>query len=177
MPALDRYTINPDAAYGFPPFRNLAPAITIAGMDYAELRAAERQILASFLSHVRVRTLASNTFSWADDIPRLLSPLAGMAPGGPLPGKPARSPAVSPLFEADAAPVDAMATATARLTVAAASSRPQAYLTGAGSDAPAPPDLPLRRAELVPGAPSGRLGTLRTRLVGALAVTAIAVPA
>jgi dolichol-phosphate mannosyltransferase len=175
--ALERLIVNTDDAYGFPPFRHLAPAITIAGMDYHELRAAERQILDSFLSHVRVRTLASNTFSWADDILRLLQPVASLAPNGPLPGEPARVPAVSPLFEADGTPVDAVATAAARLTLAAVGSRPQAYLPAAGSDASAPPDLPVRRAELVPGAPSGRLGTLRTRLIAALAVTAVAVPA
>ena len=42
---------NTDDAYGFPPFRYLAPAITIGGQDYHELREAERDILAGFLSH------------------------------------------------------------------------------------------------------------------------------
>jgi hypothetical protein len=30
---------------------------------------AERNILAGFLANVRVRTLASDTFGWADEIP------------------------------------------------------------------------------------------------------------
>ena len=32
----------------------------------------EREILASFLSHVRTRVLASDTFGWADQIPALI---------------------------------------------------------------------------------------------------------
>jgi dolichol-phosphate mannosyltransferase len=76
--ALNQLIVNTDDAYGFPPFRHLAPAITIGGRDYRELREAERQILAGFLGHIRGRTLASDTFSWADDIPHLLN-------GGQLP--------------------------------------------------------------------------------------------
>jgi dolichol-phosphate mannosyltransferase len=76
--ALDQLIVNTDDAYGFPPFRHLAPAITIGGNDYQELREAERRILAGFLSHIRGRTLASDNFSWADDIPHLLN-------GGQLP--------------------------------------------------------------------------------------------
>ena len=70
--ALEQLIANTDDAYGFPPFRYLAPAINIGGQDYHQLRWAERQILASFLSHVRIRVLASNTFSWADEIPFLI---------------------------------------------------------------------------------------------------------
>ncbi len=70
--ALEQLIVNTDDAYGFPPFRYLAPAITIGGQTYQQLRRAEREILASFLSHVRIRTLASDTFGWADDIPELI---------------------------------------------------------------------------------------------------------
>jgi dolichol-phosphate mannosyltransferase len=70
--ALDQLIVNTDDAYGFPPFRYLAPAITIGGLSYQQLRIAERQILSQFLSNLRIRTLASNNFSWADEIPRLL---------------------------------------------------------------------------------------------------------
>jgi dolichol-phosphate mannosyltransferase len=70
--ALDQLLANTDDAYGFPPFRYLAPAIRIGGQDYHQLRQTERDILASFLDHLRVRTLASDNFSWADDIPRLV---------------------------------------------------------------------------------------------------------
>jgi 4-amino-4-deoxy-L-arabinose transferase-like glycosyltransferase/putative flippase GtrA len=84
--ALTRLLANTDDAYGFPPFRYLAPAITIGSKDYHELRAAERDILKGFLANVRVRTLASDNFSWADDIPRLLDaeavPAAAMAAQG-----------------------------------------------------------------------------------------------
>ncbi len=78
--ALRQLITNTDDAYGFPPFRYLAPAITIGGQDYQQLRRTERDILASFLTHLRVRTLASDTFSWADDIPRLIEP-GGWRPG------------------------------------------------------------------------------------------------
>jgi dolichol-phosphate mannosyltransferase len=71
--ALDRLIANTDNAYEFPPFRYLAPALTISGQDYRQLREAERNILASFLSHTRVRVLSSDTFSWADDISLLIT--------------------------------------------------------------------------------------------------------
>jgi dolichol-phosphate mannosyltransferase len=63
---------NTDDAYGFPPFKYFASAVTIGGRGYRELREREEEILRSFLSHVRARTLASDTFGWADEIPRLL---------------------------------------------------------------------------------------------------------
>jgi dolichol-phosphate mannosyltransferase len=71
--ALAQLLANTDDAYGFPPFRYLAPAITIGGQGYLQLRAREREILAGFLGQIRVRTLASDTFGWADEIPRLVS--------------------------------------------------------------------------------------------------------
>ncbi|HZP50605.1 GtrA family protein, partial [Actinocrinis sp.] len=70
--ALEQMLTNTDDAYGFPPFRYLAPTITIGGHGYQELRAMEREILASFLSNVRTRVLASDTFGWADQIPALI---------------------------------------------------------------------------------------------------------
>jgi hypothetical protein len=75
---------NTEDAYGFPPFRYLAPAITLGGRSHAELRARERDILADFLSHVRARVLASESFGWADEIPALLRAERGTpaAPGG-----------------------------------------------------------------------------------------------
>ena len=69
---LERMLTNTDDAYGFPPFRYLAPAITIGGLGYQELREREREILAAFLSRVRARALASDTFGWADEIPQLV---------------------------------------------------------------------------------------------------------
>jgi 4-amino-4-deoxy-L-arabinose transferase-like glycosyltransferase/putative flippase GtrA len=71
--ALERMITNTDDAYGFPPFRNFAPAIAIDGLGYNALRERERAILSRFLSSVRVRTLASNTYSWSEDIPQLLA--------------------------------------------------------------------------------------------------------
>jgi dolichol-phosphate mannosyltransferase len=70
---LRQMLINTDDAYGFPPFRYLAPAVRIGGLDYTQLRAKERDILAGFLGHVRSRALASDSFGWADEIPRLLA--------------------------------------------------------------------------------------------------------
>ncbi|MFC8430144.1 glycosyltransferase [Streptomyces sp. NPDC057253] len=71
--ALERMLANTEDAYGFPPYRYLAPALRIGGLDHAELRAREREILAGFLSGVRTRVLASDCFGWADEIPRLLA--------------------------------------------------------------------------------------------------------
>ncbi|WP_051745105.1 glycosyltransferase [Streptomyces yerevanensis] len=71
--ALERMLVNTEDAYGFPPYRYLAPALRIGGLDHTELRAREREILAGFLSGVRTRVLASDSFGWADEIPRLLA--------------------------------------------------------------------------------------------------------
>jgi dolichol-phosphate mannosyltransferase len=79
--ALEQLITNTDDAYGFPPFRYLAPAINIGGQNYQQLRQTEREILASFLSGLRCRTLASDNFSWADDIPRLIQPRSRQASG------------------------------------------------------------------------------------------------
>jgi dolichol-phosphate mannosyltransferase len=87
--ALEQLLTNTDDAYGFPPFRYLAPAITIADQGYLQLRAREREILSAFLSQVRVRTLASDTFGWADEIPRLIRGAAEPA-SGTLAGVPDR---------------------------------------------------------------------------------------
>jgi glycosyltransferase involved in cell wall biosynthesis len=84
--ALTQLLANTDDAYGFPPFRYLAPAISIGGQDYHQLRQTEREILAGFLTHVRLRTLASNTFTWADEIPQLLEAPGRWTPASPVNG-------------------------------------------------------------------------------------------
>jgi hypothetical protein len=64
---------NTEDAYGFPPFQYFAPAITLAGEDYQQLRARERELVAKFLMDVRVRRLVRDDFSWADTIPELIA--------------------------------------------------------------------------------------------------------
>ena len=71
---------NTDDAYGFPPFRYFAPAITIDGQDYRALRRREGDLLARFLREVRARRMARDDFSWADTIPRLIADDEGLAP-------------------------------------------------------------------------------------------------
>jgi glycosyltransferase involved in cell wall biosynthesis len=66
--AIETLVENTDDAYGFPPFRQMAPSIVIGQDDYGELRRKERDILCSAMGNVRVRRLSSDTFSWADDI-------------------------------------------------------------------------------------------------------------
>lgn len=64
---------NTEDAYGFPPYKHLAPMISLAHLKADELRAREREILAEFLSHVRAITaVSSDTFDWAERIPELL---------------------------------------------------------------------------------------------------------
>lgn len=70
---LERMIENTEDAYGFPPFKYLAPSIKIGGQTSAELRQREREILSGFLSRVRTRVLGSDCFGWADEIPRLLA--------------------------------------------------------------------------------------------------------
>jgi glycosyltransferase involved in cell wall biosynthesis len=69
---LERLIENTDDAYGFPPFKYLAPSISIGGLGYQQLREREREILASFLSRVTTRVVASDSFGWADEIPKLI---------------------------------------------------------------------------------------------------------
>ncbi|MFI2667823.1 glycosyltransferase [Micromonospora carbonacea] len=78
---------NTDDAYGFPPFRYLAPSLVIDGLHYPELRLREREILAGFLSRVRSRVLVSDRFGWADDIPRLLRGERGAAAAPVVPAQ------------------------------------------------------------------------------------------
>ncbi len=70
--AIQTLVENTDDAYGFPPFRQMAPSIVIGSDDYDELRRKEREILVQSMANIRVRRLGSNTFSWADDIAGLL---------------------------------------------------------------------------------------------------------
>ncbi len=199
--ALEQLIANTDDAYGFPPFRHLAPAISIAGMDYQELRAVERKILAGFLSHVRARALASDSFSWADDIPLLLQPAGSpssngspvlvpsgspvlvpsgsplLAPNGSHPGEPAWAPEPDPSRQADGVYAQTAPAERAHLTLAAAGPGTATLLPALGDADIAPPEIPVRRAELVPGSPSHRAGTLRARMIAALAVAMVAAPA
>src|SRR6185437_9312193 len=71
--AIETLLENTDDAYGFAPFRQMAPSIVIGEDDYAELRRKERNILIQAMSTIRVRGLASNNFSRADDIATLLA--------------------------------------------------------------------------------------------------------
>jgi putative flippase GtrA len=70
---------NTDDAYGFPPFRYFAPAITVDGQDYRTLRQRERELLTRFVGSVRARRLVRDDFSWADTIPRLVVDDEGLA--------------------------------------------------------------------------------------------------
>lgn len=79
---LDELIANTDDAYGFPPFRYFAPALVVEGMGYEELRAKERNTLASALNGVRARRLATPDFSWADHIPALTRDLIEIDLGG-----------------------------------------------------------------------------------------------
>ena len=97
--AVDLMIENTDDAYGFPPFRSFAPAISIDGDDYATLRERERDLLAGFLAGVRVRRLTRDDFSWAEAIPSLLNGHPRPAPPPPpdVPGRDRPRPEVPPL--------------------------------------------------------------------------------
>jgi hypothetical protein len=77
--ALETLVENTDDAYGFPPFREMAPSIVIGTDDYAALRIKERAMMSAALQHFRVRSMSSNDFSWSDQIAELL----GFHPGTP----------------------------------------------------------------------------------------------
>lgn len=71
--ALPELIVNTDDAYGFPPFRYLAPVLVVGGEKYEELRSREAAVLRSALAGVRLRRMASDNFDWADRIPGVLA--------------------------------------------------------------------------------------------------------
>ncbi|MGZ4480257.1 MAG: hypothetical protein ACXVW2_16700 [Nocardioidaceae bacterium] len=71
--ALQELMANTDDAYGFPPYRYVAPVLLVGGEEYAALRAREEQVLRSALGRMRTRRLASDSFGWATEIPRLIA--------------------------------------------------------------------------------------------------------
>jgi dolichol-phosphate mannosyltransferase len=72
LEALKTLVVNTDDAYGFPPFREMAPSIVMGQDDYLELRKKETAILTEAMNNVRVRGIASDDFTWADRIAGLL---------------------------------------------------------------------------------------------------------
>ncbi len=71
--AMDELIENTDDAYGFPPFRYLAPSFVIGGMSYDQLREKEREILAKAISSIRVRRMGRDDYTWADGIVSLIT--------------------------------------------------------------------------------------------------------
>jgi glycosyltransferase involved in cell wall biosynthesis len=63
---------NTEDAYGFPPYRYLAPSIVLGELDYEALKEKERLILISAMESVRVHRLGSNDFSWYELISQFL---------------------------------------------------------------------------------------------------------
>jgi len=59
---------NTEDAYGFPPYRYLAEALSVGGLTYDELRERERLILVSAMESVQIHRLGSDDFTWADQI-------------------------------------------------------------------------------------------------------------
>ncbi len=102
--AIQTLVENTDDAYGFPPFRQMAPSIVIGNDDYAELRRKEREILVQAMSDIRVRRLGSNTFSWAEDIANLLRSGSDSVSAPRQPAEAAASTAPAAALPAPAAP-------------------------------------------------------------------------
>ena len=71
--AVEELVENTDDAYGFPPYRYLAPVLEVRGESYESLQRRERAVLKAAMSSVRVRRLASDCFGWADELPRLIA--------------------------------------------------------------------------------------------------------
>lgn len=70
--AVEALVANTEDAYGFPPYRQVAPELVIGDTSYDALRDREREILRSALVGRPVHELVSETFSWAEAIPMLL---------------------------------------------------------------------------------------------------------
>lgn len=70
---------NTEDAYGFPPYRYVAPVLSVGGATYDQLREQERLILISALESVEITRLGSDDFSWAA---RITDELADRDPAG-----------------------------------------------------------------------------------------------
>jgi dolichol-phosphate mannosyltransferase len=66
---------NTEDAYGFPPYRYLAQALSVGGLTYDELRERERLILVSAMESVQVQRLGSDDFTWAEQISAAIAPV------------------------------------------------------------------------------------------------------
>jgi dolichol-phosphate mannosyltransferase len=66
---------NTEDAYGFPPYRYLAQALSVGGLSYDELRERERLILVSAMESVQVQRLGSDDFTWAEQISAAIAPV------------------------------------------------------------------------------------------------------
>ncbi|MGH7705013.1 MAG: hypothetical protein ACRENY_04020 [Candidatus Dormibacteria bacterium] len=64
--ALEQLLLNTADAYEFPPFSSMAPQLRIAGLDFAEVQAAEREVLQSALAHLEIVRLRVSDFSWPE---------------------------------------------------------------------------------------------------------------
>jgi putative flippase GtrA len=71
--AIAELLANTEDAYGFPPYRYVAPVLSVGGASYDELRERERLILISALESVEITRLGSDDFSWAAQIAGELS--------------------------------------------------------------------------------------------------------
>jgi putative flippase GtrA len=66
---------NTEDAYGFPPYRYLAQALSVGGLTYDELRERERLILVSAMESVQIHRLGSDDFTWAEQISAAIAPV------------------------------------------------------------------------------------------------------
>lgn len=83
--AVEELLENTEDAYGFPPYSSLAPYLTVGGKSHAELRAREREILASALETVDVHRIRVADYSWPALIKsRARSPMATIEAKHPL---------------------------------------------------------------------------------------------
>jgi dolichol-phosphate mannosyltransferase len=64
---------NTEDAYTFPPYRSMAPFISIDGIDHEELLSRERDVLLDALRGADIRLLRVEDRSWADRIPAMAS--------------------------------------------------------------------------------------------------------
>jgi hypothetical protein len=64
---------NTEDAYGFPPYRYLAPSLAVGGAGYETLKEKERLILISAMEAVEVHRVGSDNFTWAERIIDLTS--------------------------------------------------------------------------------------------------------
>ncbi|HVD04194.1 MAG TPA: hypothetical protein VNF75_08715 [Candidatus Dormibacteraeota bacterium] len=87
--AIEQLLENTADAYEFPPFRTMAPQLTVAGLSFQQVQAVEREVLQSALRSVEIVRLRVADFSWPELVGAAVTASPSDAVLAPVGGEPA----------------------------------------------------------------------------------------